>query len=121
MRAIVVLFAVFALSLSLSAVAAGTAAAKGGVQHDRYKWKDAEGNLHYDDVLPPEAVQLGYDVVNKSGLVLKHVDPPKTPEQLKAEHEAAAKQAAEKKSNEEQRKHDQQLLAAYPTEQDLSR
>jgi hypothetical protein len=115
MRATVVLFAIFGLSLSFSA-----AAAEGG-QHNRYKWKDAEGNLHYDDALPAEAVKFGYDVVNNSGLVLKHVDAPKTPEQLKAEHEAAAKQDAERKATEDQRKHDQQLLAAYPTEQDLAR
>jgi hypothetical protein len=113
MRAIVVVLAVVGLSLSFAAAGAG--------EHNRYKWKDAEGNLHYDDALPAEAVQFGYDVVSKSGLVLKHVDPPKTPEQLKADQEAAAKRAAEQRSTEEERKHDQQLLAAYPTEEDLAR
>src|SRR5580765_682540 len=115
MRATIVLLAVFGLSLSLAAAAAGAG------EHNRYKWKDAEGNLHYDDALPAEAMQFGYDVVSKSGLVLKHVDAPKTPEQLKAETEAAAKHAAEQKSTEEQHKHDQQLLAAYPNEEDLAR
>jgi len=116
MRAPVVLFAILGLSLGLAA----TAQEKAG-QHNRYKWKDAEGSLHYDDALPAAAIQFGYDVVNPNGLLIKHVEPPKTAEQLKSEQEAAAKQAAERKSAEEKVKHDQQLLAAYPTEQDLAR
>ena len=88
-------------------------------EHNRYKWKDAQGNLHYDDALPAEALQFGYDVVNKSGMVIKHVDRPKTAEELKADKEAAARLAADKKAAEEQAQHDQQMLAAYPNEQDL--
>jgi len=88
-------------------------------ERHRYKWKDAQGNLHYDDALPVEALQFGYDVVNKNGMLVKHVDRAKTPEEIKADKEAAAKVASEKKVAEEQAQHDQQMLAAYPNEQDL--
>lgn len=85
-----------------------------------YKWKDGQGNLHYDDALPDAALQFGYDVVNSNGMVVKHVDRAKTAEEQKADKEAAAKAAAEKRIADEQAQHDQQLLAAYSTEQDLA-
>lgn len=109
MRVNATVFAILAMGFSLSAQA----------EHDRYKWKDAQGNLHYDDSLPAEAVQFGYDVVNTSGMVVKHVDRAKTAEELKTDKEAAAKLAADKKAADEQAQHDQQMLAAYPNEQDL--
>jgi len=115
MRTTLKLLASLGLCLSLSAHAD-----KPG-EHERYKWKDAEGNLHYDDALTSAAMQAGYDVVNKNGLIVKHVDPPKTAEQIKADREAAAKQAADRRAAEEQAQRDQQILAAYPTEQDLAR
>jgi hypothetical protein len=114
MRACSIVLTIFGLLLSL-AVQAEQA------EHNRYKWKDAEGNLHYDDALPPAALQFGYDVVNKSGMVVKHVDAPRTPEQIQADKAAAAKLAEEKHAMEEQAQRDQQMLAAYPNEQDLSR
>lgn len=112
MRAISILLMTSALALSVVAQADST-------DRNRYRWKDAEGNLHYDDSLPTAALQFGYDVVNKSGMVVKHVDAPKTPEQIKADKEAASKVAAEKHAAEEQAQRDQQILAAYPNEQDL--
>jgi hypothetical protein len=115
MRAPAILMASLGLTLSVCTFAQNPG------EHNRYKWKDAEGNLHYDDALPPAAVQFGYDIVNKNGMVIKHVDRAKTPEELKADKEAAAKVAGEKRAAEEQAQHDQQMLAAYPTEQDLAR
>jgi hypothetical protein len=87
--------------------------------HNRYKWRDAQGNLHFDDALPVEAMQFGYDVVNGSGIVVKHVPRTRTAEELKADDEAAAKKAAEKHAADEQAKADAQILAAYPTENEL--
>lgn len=108
------------LLTALALVASGGARAQSG-EHNRYKWKDADGNLHYDDAPPPEAAKFGYDIVNKSGLVIKHVDRARTPEEIQADKEAAAKAAAEKQAAEERIQHDKQMLAAYPTEQDLTR
>ena len=94
-------------------------AAVGADSHNRYKWKDAQGNLHYDDALPTEALQFGYDEVNSQGLVVKHVDRTKTAEETKADEEAAARQAAQKHTTEEQAAHEQQMLTAYPDEREL--
>lgn len=99
------------------ALAAENASAAG--EHNRYKWKDAQGNVHFDDVLPTEAMQVGYDVVNSNGLVIKHVERLRTPEEIKADEEAAARKATEKRIADEQAKADQQTLAAYPTENEL--
>jgi len=87
----------------------------------RYKWRDAQGAVHFADTLPPEALQLGYDVVNGEGLVVRHVDRPKTPEERKAEALAAAEQAATKRRATEAAAADHQLLATYPNESDLAR
>ena len=109
-----VLFAVVALMISTSVAAQGTGAA-----HQHYKWRDAQGNPHYDDVLPEEAYKFGYDVVNGSGIVVKHVDRARTPEELAADKAAADKAAAAKRLQDDQLRKDQQMLAAYPHEQDL--
>lgn len=112
------LFAALALSLAAcaSAWAAGTPQT-----HNRYKWTDAEGNLHYTDALPPEAVKYGYEIVNAQGVVVKRVDRPKTAEERRAAKAALAKAQAAKADAETQLRSDQQLLAAYPTEEDLKR
>ena len=111
--------AILLVALGLAANSFVLAQGKGN-EHERYKWKDAQGNLHYDDALPSEAVQFGYDVVNKNGMVIRHVDRARSAEEQKADKEAAAKAADEKRIADEKLQHDQQLLAAYSTEQDLA-
>jgi hypothetical protein len=110
---------VFALVFSLAASAAAPPSATSKDNRNRYKWTDQQGNLHYDDVLPMEALQFGYDVVNGQGIVVKHVDRAKTAEELKADKEASDKALAVKRASDAQAKTDQQLLAAYPNESDL--
>jgi hypothetical protein len=112
MRATTILAVLIAFAFSVASHA------KPG-EHNRYKWKDGDGNLHYDDALSPAAMQFGYDVVNPSGMVVKHVNRTKTAEEQKADKEAANKAAVERRTAEEQAQHDQQMLAAYPNEQDL--
>ena len=108
-----------AVATVVFAVSAANASAAGNAEHNRYKWKDAQGNLHFDDVLPPEAMQVGYDIVNVNGLTIKHVERLRTPEEIKADEAAATRAANDKRIADEQAKADQQTLAAYPTEADL--
>lgn len=108
---------VFMLAALLGAAQLAHAVNEG---HNRYKWRDGQGNLHFDDALPIEALQFGYDVVNPQGLVVKHVDRAKTDQELKAEQVEADKRAEQKRITDERTKADQQLLAAYPTEADLA-
>lgn len=108
----------FLVTLALGlALAAPSASAK--TDHNRYKWKDAQGQLHYDDALPTEALQFGYEVINPSGLVVKRVERARTPEEQQTDAAAAAKAAEQKRVDDAQAQNDQQLLAAYPTEQAL--
>ena len=110
------LLGLLAMLLSSSVWAAGS-----GPAHNRYKWTDGEGNLHYADALPPEAVKYGYEIVNAQGVVIKHVDRPKTTEERAAAKADLAKAQAAKESQEARVRTDQQMLAAYPTEEDLKR
>lgn len=98
-------------------ITANLAIAQSG--HNHYKWRDGQGNLHYDDVLPDEAFKYGYDVVNGAGIVVKHVDRARTPEERAADKAAADQAAALQRTHDEQLRKDQQMLAAYPSEQDL--
>lgn len=113
-----VLPAVLALVIAAPAFAAGSGPAQ---PHQRYKWTDAEGNLHYSDALPPEAAKYGYEVVNAQGVVVKHVDRAKTAEEKAAAKAEIAKAQAAKDTAEARARTDKQLLAAYPTEDDLKR
>lgn len=113
----------FVLPAVLALVIAAPAWAAGGASppHQRYKWTDGEGNVHYADALPPEAVKYGYEVVNPQGVVIKHVDRLKTAEEKAAAKAELAKAQAAKESAEARVRNDKQLLAAYPTEDDLKR
>jgi len=110
------------LSVVLAFVIAGPAWAAGPTTlHQRYKWTDGEGNLHSSDALPPEAAKYGYEIVNPQGVVIKHVDRAKTAEERAAAKAEIAKAQAAKDSADARVRNDKQLLAAYPTEDDLKR
>jgi hypothetical protein len=111
----------FALVLALVTAGSASAANPSGSVHNRYKWTDGQGNLHYSDALPPEAVKYGYEVVSPQGVVIKHVDRPKTAEERAAAKAELAKAQAAKDAVETRARADQQLIAAYPTEDDLKR
>ena len=96
------------------------AATNSSATANRYKWKDAQGSLHFSDTLPPEALQVGYDVVNPQGVVVRHVDRPRTAEERKADALATAAQAETKQRIAAAAAADHQLLATYPTENDLA-
>ncbi|HSX61046.1 MAG TPA: DUF4124 domain-containing protein [Tahibacter sp.] len=99
------------------ALLSGVASAAG--DRLRYKWRDEGGNLHYSDSVPPQATRLGYEVVNEHGVVVRRVERAKTEEELAAAKAAADKIAAEKRRADEAARNDAQMLAAYPTEDDL--
>lgn len=106
------------LALSCLAFAAAVQAKD---THNRYKWKDAQGNLHIEDSIPPDAAKLGYEVINAGGLVVKRVERARTDDELAAAKAAIEKTAEEKRRAADQASRDAQMLAAYPTEDDLRR
>jgi hypothetical protein len=109
------------LTALIALAIAGPCAAAGTQGHNRFKWTDAEGKLHYGDVLPADAGRYGYDVVNAQGIVIKHVERAKTADEKAAAKAELAKVQAEKDAAERRVHTDQQMLAAYPTEDDLKR
>lgn len=107
-------------AIALLLVTIGAAAA--GPSNDgrmRYKWRDEAGNLHYADSVPPEATRLGYEVVNQQGVVVRRVERAKTAAELAATKAAAEKLAEEKRKADDAARNDAQMLAAYPSEEDL--
>lgn len=107
--------AVALLLASLGASAAGPAKDT----RLRYKWRDEAGNLHYADSVPPEATRLGYEVVNQQGVVVRRVERARTEAEIASAKAAADKLAAEKRKADDVARNDAQMLAAYPTEEDL--
>jgi hypothetical protein len=89
------------------------------VAHTQFRWKDAAGIPHYSDMLTPEALQFGYDVLNAKGAVVKHVERQRTPEELFTEESAAAAEATSKRDAQLQALTDQRMLAAYPNEKEF--
>ncbi|MGH8090485.1 MAG: DUF4124 domain-containing protein [Rudaea sp.] len=99
---------------------AATTAQAADKSHQRYRWTDAQGVVHFDDVLSDAAIKTGYDIVSGSGMKIRHVAPPRTAEQQKADDRAEAQKNAADKAAAERVRDDAQMLAAYPTEHDLS-
>ena len=101
-----------ALLTGLAFAAAATIAAAGDTPGTLYKWVDEQGVVHYGDKIPPQYAQQAASVLNKQGVVVGHVDAPKTDAQLALE--ASAREAAEK-----QKQHDAFLLGTYTSVKDI--
>ncbi|MBB3226773.1 hypothetical protein FHW69_001363 [Luteibacter sp. Sphag1AF] len=97
---------------------AGTAAAQNNTNANafRYKWKDPQGHIYFSDSLSPDAIQYGYDVVNASGVTVKHIDRALTPEERVAAKKLADQRAADQQDAQNRQREDMQMLNAYPTE-----
>ena len=90
---------------------------------DIYKWKDAQGEIHYSNSLPAQAAGYANIELDKHGLIVKQKAAAPTAEQRAAEASEQAHQAAEQQSQTEQKRHDTALLNTYtsPAEIDLAR
>ncbi len=88
-----------------------------------YKWVDEKGVTHFGDSIPPQYADRPRSELDSDGRVIKKVNGPLTPEQLKAKEEDAAKQKQAAQAAVEQKRHDQALLNTYsnPKEIDLTR
>lgn len=113
-KALIVVIAAAAVGFGGNAV--GQRAAGSSVQ---YRWHDGQGLVHYSDSLSSEAMTYGYDVVNGSGLVVRHVERQLTAKERAIAQKQAADAAARKRADDERMRADQQMLAAYPDEADF--
>jgi hypothetical protein len=84
-----------------------------------YKWTDEQGVVHYSDKAPVETPAKGATVLDKQGRPVKKIEPPLTPEQLKAKADEEERQRALAKAKDEQAKKDKALLQSYTSEDEI--
>ncbi|WP_455384986.1 DUF4124 domain-containing protein [Acidihalobacter prosperus] len=96
-------------------------AAASAAESSTFRWRDAQGQVHYSNLLPPQAVDRGYEVLNSSGDVVKRVPPPLTPAQ-RAAAEAEAKRLEKLAAGRaEQQRRDNMLLRTFNSVHDIER
>ena len=84
-----------------------------------YKWVDDDGRMHFGDRIPLQYQLKAHDEINHLGVVLKHREAEKTPEE-KAEAKLLDKQRIKTEQAEKKRRQrDRVLLDTYTTERDL--
>lgn len=105
---LIILIAVASVLLATSAQA-----------QNRFKWRDASGQVHYSDTLTREVMQGGYEMVNKDGMTIRKVNRQLTAQERSAADKAAAQARSKQEAIDVQKRNDQQLLAAFPTEAEL--
>jgi hypothetical protein len=106
----------------LAAVVAGGALAQKKPGSKLYRWVDKEGKVHYDDALPPEAVNQARKEFNaKTGAVAAEVERALTDEERAAAAAAAQQEANAAKLAEEQRHQEEVMMATYSNENDMRR
>ena len=87
-----------------------------------YRWVDENGNVHYSDSLPPEAVdQARRELSKTSGTTTAQIDRALTAEERAAAQAEAEREAVIAAEAELRRQYDQRLLQSYPNESDLTR
>jgi hypothetical protein len=113
--------AILAAALSV-AILATSALAQDKKGPKLYRWVDKDGKVHYDDALPPEAVNQARKEFNAaSGNTTGSVDRALTPEERAALEAQAARDAEAAKSDEERKHQEEVMMATYGTENDLRR
>ena len=111
-----------AVAVLAALLAAGAAVAQKKDGPKLYRWVDKEGKVHFDQALPPEAVQQARTEFNtETGRTLAKVDRALSQEERDAlaAAQAAAAQAAQAEA--EQKRQEDIMMASYSTEMDLRR
>jgi len=97
------------LSLSMTPLAA-----------DTYRWKDKNGEIHYGEAVPAEYADQPYDVLNKQGIVIRHVEDTSEAVDIEAEKTPQKKERAPLISEEERQiQSDRLLVIRYSSEADI--
>jgi Domain of unknown function (DUF4124) len=86
-----------------------------------YKWVDANGNVHYSDSVPPEAVDQARKELSDSGLVVKETERAPTPEERAAMEKKKAEEAVLAAKQAEIERQEAIMMAAYTSEADIER
>jgi hypothetical protein len=84
-----------------------------------YRYKDAAGIPVINDRLPPEAVPLGYEVLNEEGVVIRVVAPQMTEEELALQSAQVKEEQAKREAAAAQKARDESLLMRYSSVADI--
>ena len=113
--------AILAAALS-AAILAASAQAQTKNTSKLYRWVDKDGKVHYDQALPPEAVnQARKEFSAKSGSTTAEVERALTPEERAALEAQAQREAEAAKTEEERARQEEVMMATYGSENDLRR
>lgn len=84
-----------------------------------YKWVDDEGRVHFGDQIPVRFQLKAHDEMNQRGIVLKHREAAKTPEEKAAARLLAKERKKIELTEKKKKQRDRVLLDTYTTERDL--
>lgn len=84
-----------------------------------YKWTDANGVVHYGDMIPPEYANLDRNVLNDRGVQVGFEEGEITPEERAAAERLAAQQEAERLAQRDVARRDRMLIETYMTVADI--
>lgn len=121
-RTLLCLAIAFALVASGNVVAAKKTAvtAKAAATKKLYRWVDKDGKVHYDDALPPEAIdQARQELSAKSGATTATVDRAMTEEERVQQAAAAAAAAQAAAQAQQQAQQDQTMMSMFGSEDAL--
>jgi hypothetical protein len=85
-----------------------------------YRWVDAQGKVHYGDVMPNQSSGLGHQELDKQGRVIR--ESPRTlltPEERRQRAAEAAAREEHLRRVEEQQRRDRALLSTYSNEGEI--
>ena len=84
-----------------------------------YKWVDENGDVQFGDKVPTEDSQRGHDILNKQGIVVDTIDPPKTEEELRQIREQERLAELKRREAEKQAARDKALLKSFTSIDEL--
>ena len=89
------------------------------LQADSYRWTDKDGKVHYGAAVPAEYADQPYDVLNKQGVVIEHVEDTTIPVEIIAEKKTLGRQPLIS-DEERQRQTDRLLVVQYRSEEEIN-
>ena len=86
---------------------------------DTYRWKDKDGNTHYGEVVPAEYADQPYDIINKAGIVIEHIEDTSIPLEVIAEKKGQKDRAPLISDEQRQIQSDRLLVIRYGSEEEI--
>lgn len=110
--------ALVAMTIALLSVSIAHAQSKSGGREAFYRCKDAKGQTHYGDSLPPACMGFDTEVLNESGMLVRLIEGERT-RASRLEREAVEGKA--RKEREERAQRDRMLIETYLNVADIER